>query len=232
MTKRRNRFDTESIIDYPPMVTSLPTRSSPVVGRRDSPQGQVGGRESDVTVPVLQSLAVSLAYASLASVLAGGVAMVYHLPWYTPAVAAALVLTATASWTMTKNVNLRQELWWGTEEVIQRDLDNDGIIGKPEPEALLRVEVANGGNTQFLDVPTKKAITFARAVVNGQSGMSEGEWKKPFGGIEKFVAFRNQLIERKLARWKNPDAHPQGIELTLAGKKVFERLANYSPTEH
>jgi len=229
MTKRRSYFDTESIIDYSPTLP-MPTRPS-LSGRRESPQGQVGRRESDVTVPVLQSLAVSMCYASLAGVLAAGVALAYHLPWYTSVLAAALVFTATASWTMTKNVSLRQELWWGTEEVIRRDLNNDGIIGRPEPEALLRVEVVNGGSTQFLDVPTEKAVIFAKAVIDGQSGTSEDEWKKFFGGIDKFKAFRGQLFKSGLARWKNPDAHPQGIVLTLAGKQVFKRLANYPPTE-
>lgn len=227
MTKRHSRFDTETIINYAP---TLPVRP-PMVGRRESPQGQVGRRESDVTVPVLQSLAVSLCYASLAGVVASSVALAFRLPWYWPVLAGALTLTVTASRTMTENINLRQELWWGTEEVIRQDIDGDGIIGRPEPETLLRVEVANDGNTRFLDVPMKKATVFAKAVTNG-CGTSEGEWKKFFGGVDEFRAFRSQLLDGGLARWKNPGAHAQGIELTMAGRQVMGRLANYPPTEH
>lgn len=224
MTKR-HIFDTNSTIHYDtpaaPVIPMQPTLS----GRRDTPQGQVGGRESDVTVPVLQSLAVSVCYASLASVLVASIVLTFHLSWYLPVMAGLLVLTLTASWTMTRNVSLRQELWWGTEEIVRRDLDGDGTIGKPEPKAVLRVEVTDNSNMRFLDVPMEKAVTFAKAVINGQSGTSEGEWKKFFGGIDEFKAFRGQLLNGELARWKNPNAHPQGIELTLAGRKVLERLA-------
>lgn len=225
MAKRRNIFDTESVIDYStPAAPTIPMRPA-LTGRRDTPQGQVGGRESDVTVPVLQSLAVSVCYASLASVLAASAVLTFHLSWYIPVVAGLLALTLTASWTMTRNVSLRQELWWGTEEIVRRDLDGDGVVGKPEPEAVLRVEIADGGNTKFLDVPAEKVAIFARAVVKGQSGISEGEWKKFFGGVNEFRAFRGQLLGSGLVRWKNPDAHAQGVELTLAGRQVLKRLA-------
>lgn len=230
MTKRRSFFDTESIIDYS-TPAALPFPTQPISGRRETPQGQVGRRESDVTVPVLQSLAVSLAYASLAGVLVASITIAFRLRWYYPVVAGALTFTAAVSWTMTRNINLRQELWWGTEEIIRQDLDDDGVIGKPEPEILLRVEVSSDGNTRFLDMPMKKAVIFAKAVTDGRSGMSEGEWKRLFGGINEFKMFRGQLLNSGLARWKNHDAHAQGIELTLAGKQVLKRLANYSPTE-
>lgn len=231
MTKRRSRFDTESIIDYAPMAPSLPMQS-PAIGRRELPQGAIGRRESDVTVPVLQSLAVSLAYASLAGVLVASITLAFRLRWYYPVVAGALTFTATVSWTMTKNVSLRQELWWGTEEIVHRDLGGDGTIGEPEPEMLLRVEVVDDSSTHFLDVPRKKAVVFAKAVTDGQSGISEGKWKRFFGGIDEFKAFRGQLLDSGLVRWKSPDAHAQGITLTLAGRQVLKRLANLSPTEN
>jgi len=230
MTKR-GFWDTEKTIEYSPAAVADPPIT---VGWRDTPQGQVGWRESDVVVPALQSLLVSVSYASLAGALVGGMTLAFHWPWHVPVMVGLLVLTTTTSLTMTRNVNLRQELWWGTEEIVRRDLDGDGVIGKPEP-TLVRVEVVDHERkmTNFVDLgcDVAKLQTLAHGLIGGRRPFSEPEWVgkgKTFSRRE-FYALRSQLLSGKLLAQKHPTEPKQGYELTLSGKAMFRKLAAPSP---
>lgn len=174
--------------------------------------------ESDVVVPFLQTLASGLfigvaalgAYLKLDPVAWGG--GILAIVW--------IVLLVD-----------HRRLLRAVEIVIGKDLDHDGTIGHPmPPEQTLRVQVGLQNTTYFLDVPHNKAVSFAGSVLAGR-GMSESEWKKFFGGIEPFKTFRGRLLDAKLVRWVNESAHAQGVELTPAGRQVFERMAKMPPAE-
>ena len=174
--------------------------------------------ESDVIVPFLQTVVTGL-FVGFAAI---GVVIEFEpLAWIGGVLAVVWIVLLIDHRKLLRTV----------EVVIGRDLDNDGAIGRPVPlEQMLRVEVGQDNTTYFLDVPHNKAVAFARSVMAGRS-MSESEWKKFFGGIEPFKTFRGRLLDAKLVRWVNPDAHAQGVVLTPAGRKVFERLAKLPPAE-
>jgi hypothetical protein len=190
------------------------------------------GLEPDVLVPGAKALFTGVA----CGIVVGIASAVFGWPWYT--FVGGFGGGAAGGWFVF--VADSNKLLWRVERIIGRDLNDDGDVGEPkgsgrkapqEPASrILRVEVAQENQTRFLDVPQDKAVKFARSVLAGRS-MSEQEWKTYFGGIKEFKEFRGKLLDGGLVRWVNPKAHSQGLELTRAGRAVFRRLANLSPTE-
>ena len=136
-----------------------------------------------------------------------------------------LAITASA-WLVLLGQTRR--LLWAVERLTGRDLDGDGQAGEPQ---VIRVEVTNGKQEVYLDLPGKPQAlaTLARGVLNGRS-FAEDTWSGR-GGLfsrSEFRQLRDTLIERGLAVWRNPNAKAQGVELTAAGRAVFRRLAELS----
>lgn len=190
--------------------------------------------EADVLVPGAQATITGL----VGGLLAGGVAAAMHFshPWALGAIAGAATLGA--AWV----VLLRDQraLLWEIENVTGRDLNGDGVAGRPQPRIInapVRVEIqerkAKGrGSLRFIDLPAKpeQLRVLAVGVLNG-APMAEASWtgkRRPFSR-RQFNRLRDEMLRRGLAVWVNPAAHAQGVQLTSAGRAVFRRLAETRP---
>jgi hypothetical protein len=178
---------------------------------------------ADVFVPVLQSATTALVGGVAAGLLSQSLA----------GAGVGAGLTFGASWLALLRAH-RAGLW-AVERVTGRDLDGDGRIGRPgEPAqpSTVKIEIKedrrNGQSLAWLDLPVdeKRLRQFAQRVTAG-GALSESEWTGSGGPFsrDEFRGLRDALIERGLARWRNPQEPRQGWELTRKGKVVLEHVA-------
>lgn len=244
MTKREPFNFDKTIIYKPDQPTALQPWQQPpqqdVVpvawGYRETPVGKTGTLESDVYVPTLQAMFVGLAWGLVVIIAVALLAAWLCLAWWFAPLAGAATWAGVMAYHLTAGVQLRQSLLWKREELERRDLDGDGVVGEPKP-VTLQLELIQPANkkTLFIDlgIAPEKAILFAKAVLSGASGLSVSEWTGR-GGLfsrSEFERLRSRLIEIGLVRWVNDRSKQQGVTLLPAGRAVFRRLANYSPTE-
>jgi hypothetical protein len=127
-----------------------------------------------------------------------------------------------------------RRLLWAAEAALGVDLDDDQVVGEPEPQDVLRVELLdrNGGNRhrlRYIDLPgtPEQLATLARGLLNGK-GTGQAQWTGAVGPFTRseYEAIRAAMIERGLAAWTNPDHHNQGWDLTAAGRAIMRRIAD------
>jgi hypothetical protein len=138
--------------------------------------------ESDVAVPALQSVGWGIA-AAVASV---SLPLFYGWPWYTPLITG--TVATPLAWTLT-TAGLRRGLWV-VESVTNRDINQDGAVGKPETAEVLLTVTEQGatGNTtrakrQRIAVAPGLFQSWAMQVATGAKSISEAQWVgagKPF----------------------------------------------------
>jgi len=185
--------------------------------------------ESDAWLPAMQALLIASGWAIVAALAVGILAYFAHWPWWViPAVLLATFAVTFASH-VTSIIQERRELLWKLETQEGRDLDGDGVVGKPEPFTVeLVTKHAGGQRMQFIEfgVEEERARMLAKGLVAGRP-FSESEWTgggRPFSRRE-FRELRTELLERGLLEWRNPRAPAQGVELTAPGRHVMQRLA-------
>jgi hypothetical protein len=182
--------------------------------------------EGDVKVPLLQSLVTG----TLGAVVSGLGAAVVGVPswWYVPAVGAGVgVVTFGAMWayllTDTRKLLRVVEVW--TAE----DLDGDGYVGQPEPDAV-RLEVKREGGGRgpswlFRDLPVgrDKLETWARAVLGGR-GLAVGTWTGTGGLFSRaeYDSLMGALQDAGIVAWAVPGAPLKGRELTRPGRAALQ----------
>lgn len=117
-------------------------------------------------------------------------------------------------------------------EVFQNeDLDGDGYVGEPPPKSLhieITEERKSGTWTGYFDSPIEEPVLgqFARACLAGRP-TGERNWTgagRPFS-VGEYVAFRDELLQHGLVRWRNEQHRKQGFMLTARGRAVFKELA-------
>jgi hypothetical protein len=194
------------------------TQERPV--REPTPTGDVG-------VPVGQALVTGI----LVALCSAGVTIAVGWPWWVPP--AVLVGTSTLVWVWLL-VDHRRLLRF-VEKVVGVDLDGDGEVGEDagRPERV-KVEITRGTQQVYLDLPCGRETlrTVARAVLADQP-LSESRWTgqgRPFSRAT-FAEFRDELLERGLLAWRNPQAHSQGVEPTRAGRAVFRYIVTLPSSE-
>ncbi|MBD3260427.1 MAG: hypothetical protein GF334_01895 [Candidatus Altiarchaeales archaeon] len=118
------------------------------------------------------------------------------------------------------------------ENVTKRDINNDGYIGDPESDRSIALEITETGakgkfSKQFADLPgpLPDLQRFAAAVVTGQVTFSEMGATKAGYGQKSFMKLREVFLHRGWARWKNKDAHTEGVELLRNGESVLRAIA-------
>jgi len=197
-------------------------QSVPALVERRRP-ARPGSFESDLLVPLAQSAVTGLLVGSVS----GGLAWAAGAPrpGLIGAVAGGVVLAAV--W-MLALVD-RRALLWEIETVAGLDLNDDGIVGKPEEPVRVEIQERQGRTLRFVDLPAKpdQIARLAAGVLGGRS-FSEASWTgrgRPFSR-RQFARLRDEMIRRGLAMWVRPRAHAQGVELTAAGRAVFRRLAD------
>lgn len=159
------------------------------------------------------------------------VAIGFELPWRVPFAAAGLAMIAAAitSFMMLDSLLITRETITGTAFVPP----------PPEMQQMVTVEVIDPEHNRvgYFDVPggTDALYKLACGLLAGRT-FSEAEWTgagQPYSRGE-FRKLRGELLERGLIIWRNPRAPAQGVELTLAGRHVFARIAeqSHAPRAH
>ena len=98
------------------------------------------------------------------------------------------------------------------------------IIEKGDSDNYLSGEYAS------LSVDPRRLRIFAQGVLAGK-GFALGVWTGSTGifSRDEYDTLRSELIERGILRWKNENAHAQGVELTRAGESFFRYLVEDEP---
>jgi len=176
-----------------------------------------------VLYPLLQSLITGVIIGLAV------VAFAWYVSWPKPWSLGLLIasLTQCAAWLISL---ARWHRWvYKLEDLTGWDLNRDGQIGnRPDP---IRVEVIQqeGRQVDFIDLPAsqEQLISLASGLMIG-APFAETHWtgeRAPFSKGE-FHQVRDTMIRRGLARWVNPRAHAQGMELTAPGRAVMRRFAS------
>jgi len=142
-------------------------------------------------------------------------------------------LAAAVSHLITWLVLLRR--WYSTMECFKSLLDtkpstqaDNQITTKSIAKPNLRLDITNHNRVQILDLPIQpeQLKSWADGLANGLS-LSKSTWTgsgKLFSTSE-YRSMRDTLIQRGLARWKNPGSPKQGWELTVAGRAVVREAS-------
>ena len=181
---------------------------------RETPH-RAASTEADVIVPLWQAVICGAVTALLAAV--GTMAKDWH--WATPIVAGVAVF-AVAWWLLLVD---HRRLLRKVETFVGADLDGDGAVGDPAFQVEITESLSDGQKRmKFCTFPGKpeQVARFAMAALNGQLTVHGNH------GLSQsmFAKLRDEALSRGLLVWRNPDAHNQGVEMTLAGKCVFKRL--------
>ncbi len=174
--------------------------------------------ESDVAVPGVQALITGL----IGGIAGGIVAMLVHAPKPWAWGLAIGVITTAVTWILLL-VDHRQ-LLWEIEEVIGRDLDDDGIVGDPDPpapeERLILVHDA-GRHHQVNERARFEAFIRGCEV----HGTSQNYWEGP-GRLEReeYLRWRDALIRLGWAKWRNPRHPRQGWVLLFPAEEIISGM--------
>ena len=132
-------------------------------------------------------------------------------------------------------VNFARGLTRVVETAINRDIDGDGHVGRPQPESRT-IEIVHknerGGvksmhRFDHLSANTVEHLDqFAKAVLAGR-GLAEANWTGRSGLFSKseYGALMDALSEAGIVQWVNPKAKAQGREVTRGGRRALSELA-------
>ena len=191
------------------------------------------GLRDGLIVPGLQALitGVSCGVAALA------VTAWFGLPWLAIGGTVAAV-TMAGAW-----LSYRGRWAWTLERLLGVDLNNDSVIGQPQPDlpALpesVHIELIQdqGRRGDYIDLPATptQLKALASGIVNQNRQFALTLWAGEAGIFTRpqFEKLRAELIDRGLAEWKKADAPNQGCKLTPQGLAVMRYFASdhYSPT--
>ena len=191
---------------------------------------QADGLAERVVVPGLKAVIVAIPAGLLAGLLIGAFSLAVSI-WYAMPITS-LIVFLVVFWGSSRRGQ------WLIERLTGADLNFDGYIGQPQPAPQLAAEnvrielIQNEGRRgDYIDLPYPDRLPqFAASVLEGRTYAQTayvGTGKLFSRG--EYDTLTAALSGCGLMRWKNPDFHNQGVELTYAGKAVFKRLANPSP---
>lgn len=198
---------------------------------KQEPAKRPSNMETDAWIPAVQAAIVAAAWAVVAGLMLGGGLALTGGPWWVGVPIAFVVLAVLFALQVTGSIQERQRLLWKLEERTQQDGNGDGTVGQParfQVELWRRNEQGQVQGMQLVDfgVEEERARALAKGVLAGRA-LSEAEWTgngRPFSRRE-LRGIRSELLERGLLEWRNVRAPAQGVQLTAAGRAVFERLA-------
>jgi len=114
--------------------------------------------------------------------------------------------------------------------------DTEPAVYEQEPDVLtarVQVELREDNGADWIDLPDditlQQLIEVAKILerndFNFSHALCRGD-KKPLERPQ-FETLRDRLIEKRFARWKNPNSHTLGIILLHPGRRLFKQLATY-----
>jgi len=178
---------------------------------REVPASDLSGVESGVKTPLFQALLTGAAVGAVMVILT----IWKHWPWATPIVAA-VIAAALAWWLLLLDT---RGLLKTVETVINKDLDGDGRVG-------FTVEIVDqtDGKKQiryasFANVKGEHLRRFAQAAIDVRLTPEGARLSR-----RQFNVIRDESIKRGLLCWRAPEHHAQGVEVTNAGRHVFQHL--------
>lgn len=190
-------------------------------------------RESHIFVPLTQSL-ITGGFVGTITVIAvakinqlggapGQIAIENGCIWG----ALAFLTVAGVVWFF--RVRAYDSLLWRVEEATGLDINQDSVVGRPEPQTV-KVEVREEGkrqNWQFADLAIEPARfrELARAFLVGKS-FSERVAVDCGLTQEQFRELRDKFIDRRWAQWNHPARRQQGVSLTHRGRAVLQTVAH------
>ena len=178
--------------------------------------------ESEVAVPVLWSglLAMSFGLAATLATLALRAALAISWAWWLPLAVGGCVAVAILAWRLTVCERDRRELLlWPIESALGLDLDADGFIGEPEPEAVQehKLVYVHNAERERQQSAAGDFRHFLRLAYDGK-GTTWRTWEHerlPGGGLVTRIAWEtwtNRLVNAGLATRPYPTS-----ELELDG---------------
>lgn len=191
--------------------------------------------EANVKVPLLQSLITGAFVGVPVGALVGWVG-VAHGPltiWggiWTGLTWGTIAICGVSFFQWTSRSRDYNELLWRIESVTGMDVNNDEVVGKPEPRTV-RVEVQEGRGWKFSELPGDEqalydfAVSVSRKIVTfSERGAAATDY-----GVENFRRLREVFIQRHYAEWKDANNHQLGVVLRQSGAAVLAAIAKEPP---
>jgi len=184
----------------------------------------------------LRDIGVPLAFAGISGAIAAGVTALpaswwAWWPWQVPVTVGAITLGVVWLFTGTGAISDDHQLVTRTETWLGRDLDGDGVVGQPAREYVpVRLDVEHGGRHRFLDLDiTRELALFASRVIAGSVSFGERGALDCGAAVGEFEALRDELMERGVVRWKNPDNHRSGYDFLGGYHATLRAIVDHSP---
>jgi len=197
-------------------------------GAGDSVGGMAGGYEvqrpvrpptweSDVAVPLGQSVVTGFVLGSAATVVAW---YVWDLPvWPAWGVVVAVAVGGAWLWRM----GAAGATLYVVERVLGADLDGDGEIGAPEAH-IVTLRANGAGAPEDPEVRLRgEFVTFVRGCA-AAGDTSLRRWEEAGMGRQRYEEFRDRLMGGGFARWKDPENRRQGWEITAPADVIIEHI--------
>ena len=101
-----------------------------------------------------------------------------------------------------------------------------GVPGEPSRQ-LVTLRLDEGGSSRYVhDIPMSPGMRrFARRLAKENGSFSERGAAECGVGRDDFLALRDQLLERGIVAWKNPDSPRAGYSFGRGFEKAMEALA-------
>ena len=107
-------------------------------------------------------------------------------------------------------------LTWGIEDVLDRDISGDGVVGNPDRLILVNARPQ-------VDPRERKRLQFEDFVKGCETDTALRRWE-PVIGRERYQEYRDALIGTTWGRWVDPDNVKRGWELAAEPGEIIAAL--------
>ena len=169
--------------------------------------------ESMVLVPLCQALIIGLAGGPLTT---WGLVEVLDVGGWWPAVG--ILTLAWFGLAFVTRASAAEATLWSVERFIGADLDGDGTVGDPEPQAhLVTVGPARLQTTPEERLRREFVLFVQGCEASGDTSMRRWESRL---GRERYQEWRDALIKAGLASWVRPGEPRQGWRLSQPAEEI------------